>query len=313
MFKVLYYTELILGRRSHMQHRCIRYWCSLVALFTGLPTIQVLITCSMHKRTGPFYHMNDVSVCLDRQRENGVPDRKNTCVLHLEQGAVRFPFHEHLKLQWLRQKLQEKASSSFFRLGTPPCVHSRQEGEGCMIHVIKWTRSIFPLCFCILQAVKKWTVGRPRNKANIDAHMSYTSLMEGPKCILNNFFVASCINLYAEGQVTLSRLRFAFTLDCGWGCWRESGYAKLKGHFHSDTVKQSKCTTYIQHVSLIYIQISSLSLIFVRGGSRRYLCILNFNSAAIAILLRQHFRRHQQLPYTFAAYYRCLICRSSSF
>ena len=99
-----------------------------------------------------------------------------------------------------------------------------------------------------------------------------------------------------KGQVTLSRLRFAFTLDCGWGCWRESGYAKLKGHFHSDTVKQSKCTTYIQHVSLIYIQISSLSLIFVRGGSRRYLCILNFNSAAIAILLRQHFRRHQQLP-----------------
>ena len=42
-----------------------------------------------------------------------------------------------------------------------------------MIHVIKWTRSIFPLCFCILQAIKNWTVGRSRNKANIDAHMSY--------------------------------------------------------------------------------------------------------------------------------------------
>ena len=54
-----------------------------------------------------------------------------------------------------------------------------------------------------------------------------------------------------KAQVTLGKLQFAFTLDCGWRCRRESGDARLEGHYHSDTVKQSKSTTYIEHVSLI--------------------------------------------------------------
>ena len=35
-------------------------------------------------------------------------------------------------------------------------------GKHNVIHVIKWTS----LCFCILQAIKNWTVGRPGNEAS---------------------------------------------------------------------------------------------------------------------------------------------------
>ena len=43
----------------------------LLVLASLIPTIQFLIACSMQKqrgRPGPFYHMNDVSVYLGRQR-----------------------------------------------------------------------------------------------------------------------------------------------------------------------------------------------------------------------------------------------------
>ena len=88
-----------------------------VASFPGLPTVQFLITCSMQNRggrSGLFYYVDDVSVYLGRQKGGGVTDRKYTfCtrVLHFELEAVHFSFHEHLKLQRLGQKLQEKASS----------------------------------------------------------------------------------------------------------------------------------------------------------------------------------------------------------
>ena len=58
--------------------------------------------------SGPFYHVNDVSVYLDRQRGGGIPDWKNafcTCILHFKPGVVRFSLHKILKLQRLRQKL----------------------------------------------------------------------------------------------------------------------------------------------------------------------------------------------------------------
>ena len=56
---------------------CIRQLVSL----PGLPTVQFLITCSIKKngrgRPGPFYHVNDFHVHLDRQRGGGIPHQKN--------------------------------------------------------------------------------------------------------------------------------------------------------------------------------------------------------------------------------------------
>ena len=52
-------------------------------------------------RLGPFYHVNDVSVYLGRQREERVLDQKHsfyTCVLHFEPRVVRFSLCEHSKL-----------------------------------------------------------------------------------------------------------------------------------------------------------------------------------------------------------------------
>ena len=59
-----------------------------VVLFLGLPIVQLLIG---EGRPGPFYHVNDVSVYLARQRGEGVPNRKNAfcaCILHFEPEAV---------------------------------------------------------------------------------------------------------------------------------------------------------------------------------------------------------------------------------
>ena len=89
-----------------------------LASFPGLSTIQFLITCSMQKqRPGPFYHVNDISVYVDRQRRGGVPDRKNAFRAHIlcfEPGEVRLSLRERSKFWSLGQKLQDKVSSSFF-------------------------------------------------------------------------------------------------------------------------------------------------------------------------------------------------------
>ena len=63
-----------------------------------------------------IYHKYDVSVYLGRQ----VSERKDTfCirVVRFEPGTIRFSLYEHSKLQRLGQKLQDKASSSFFNQG----------------------------------------------------------------------------------------------------------------------------------------------------------------------------------------------------
>ena len=55
-----------------------------IASFPGLPTVKFLIACSMQKnrggRPGPFYHINDVSVYLGRQKGWKGPRSRNTFV-----------------------------------------------------------------------------------------------------------------------------------------------------------------------------------------------------------------------------------------
>ena len=47
----------------------------LLFKFPGLPTIRSLTVCKNGRgRSGPFYHVNDVSVYLGRHRGGGVPD-----------------------------------------------------------------------------------------------------------------------------------------------------------------------------------------------------------------------------------------------
>ena len=63
-------------------------------------------------RPGPFYHVNDVSVYLGRQRGGGgFLIKRILCVCSFELGLVCFLLGKQLKLE---QELQEKASSSFF-------------------------------------------------------------------------------------------------------------------------------------------------------------------------------------------------------
>ena len=122
------------------------------------------------RRPGPFYHMNDISVYLGRQREG--PPLEELLFAHtflcFEPEVVCFSLHEHSKLQHLGQKLHDKASSSpqacsFFWL--VDWCHSRDK-----------IYQVFPLRFCILQASINWTVGRPGNGASTSQHVRTNSI-----------------------------------------------------------------------------------------------------------------------------------------
>ena len=105
------------------------------------------------------------SVYLGRQRGEGVPDEKNVfcaCVLHFEPWVVDLLLHECSKLQCLGQKLQDKRHEARSFNGTP---------SNSIYLSRHWHYShdimdqAFPLCFCILQVIKIWTVGRTGNEA----------------------------------------------------------------------------------------------------------------------------------------------------
>ena len=144
-----------------------------VALFPGLPTVQFLICNNGGRRPGILYHVNEVSVYLGRQRGGGIPHRKNAFCTHafcFEPEAIRFSLHERSKLQRLGQKLRDKTSSSHqarsFDGGilTPFCLYTYIGKH--WHHSRDKTYQAFPLRFCILQAIKNWTVGRPGNEAS---------------------------------------------------------------------------------------------------------------------------------------------------
>ena len=87
---------------------------------------------------GTFYHVKDISVYLGKPRGGAVLDQKSTfhaCVVRFEPGTVHFLLLKCSQLQCLKQKLQEKASSLLFQLGTPP-----PSVDTDIIHMIKWTR-----------------------------------------------------------------------------------------------------------------------------------------------------------------------------
>ena len=83
--------------------------------------------------------------------------RKNTFrahILHFEPGTVCFSLREHSKLQRVGQKLQDMASSSFFRWETPPPLCLPYLGRHGR-HLRDVMDQAFPLRFCILQVIKK--------------------------------------------------------------------------------------------------------------------------------------------------------------
>ena len=95
--------------------------------------------------------MNDILfTSVDRGGEGFLIERTHFAhtffVLNQEWNVFRFANIRNSST-WGRNY---KASSSFFRLGTPP--PSVYLGRLNVIHMIKWTRP-FP-CFCLLQAVK---------------------------------------------------------------------------------------------------------------------------------------------------------------
>ena len=103
-----------------------------LASFPSLPTVQFLTACSMQnkrRKAWSIFHMNDVSAYLGRQRGRKGSLIERTHFMHtffvLKQEWYVFLLCEGLKLQHLGQKLQDKASSSFFRWGTPTplCLH----------------------------------------------------------------------------------------------------------------------------------------------------------------------------------------------
>ena len=99
------------------------------------------------RRPGIFYHMNDVSVYLGRQRRGGVPDWENAfCVLHFEPGVVCvcFLLHERFKLQCLGKKLHQAHSTHGGPL--PPSVYLGRHWHHSCDKMDHTSLSVFAYC-----------------------------------------------------------------------------------------------------------------------------------------------------------------------
>ena len=84
---------------------------------------------------------------------------------YFETGAVHFSLRERSNWSdastWSRNyKIKPEAHFFSIRDPSPPSVYLRDKMD-----------QAFPLCFCILQAIKNWIVGRPVNEA---INLAYT-------------------------------------------------------------------------------------------------------------------------------------------
>ena len=104
---------------------------SMIASFSGLPTVQFLIACSMQKqrrRPDPFYHVNDVSVYLgiDRGREGPPIKRMHSAhvLLVLNQEWYVFRFLDVWNSSAWDRNCKVKLHASSFDWGPlPPSVY----------------------------------------------------------------------------------------------------------------------------------------------------------------------------------------------
>ena len=110
---------------------------SLLSSLVSRPFHQLVIACMQNGACkngggwpGQFYHVNDISVYLGRQRGGGVPGQRTSF------GA------------FLKRRTREQ--NAHFQRGTPPpSVYLGRHWLIHMIHMIKWTRpspSVFAYC-----------------------------------------------------------------------------------------------------------------------------------------------------------------------
>ena len=119
-----------------------------------------LVACSMQNgggRPGPFYHVNDVSVYLGRQRGEGSLIERTyflhmSLVLNQERYVFRFVNIWNSSTWGRNYKIKPQAYSfTFFWSGTPP--PSIYLGRHWRPSCDKMDQA-FPLRFCILRAIK---------------------------------------------------------------------------------------------------------------------------------------------------------------
>ena len=119
-------------------------------------------------RPGPFYHVDDVSVYLGRQRGGGVPHRKNELeALSCSFCPKRWSFERSRSEKRTASGSKRRTRNAFIRWGIPPSL--------CLPIGRHWRHSrdkmdqAFPLRFCILQTMdggKGWERGYVRSLFN---------------------------------------------------------------------------------------------------------------------------------------------------
>ena len=160
-----------------------------LASFPGLPTIQFLITCSIYAKlegegVSTFITLSDINVYLGRQRGGG------------EEGIWGF-FMQCRSLCWSSECSQSEKVAT---CGTGQRTHvwnalfySRTLPYssvylGRYSHHLrdKWYQA-FPLCFCIVQGIKNWMVGRPGN-ATMHCQCMWVSIKNIPQVKCFNWY-----------------------------------------------------------------------------------------------------------------------------
>ena len=136
--------------------------------------------------------MNNVGVYLGRQREGRVPHRKNelqALSCSFCPNCLSFKRSQSEKCTPPGSKRRRRMRNVFFRLGTPP--HPLVDTD--VVHTIKWTRPSSSV-FCILQAIKNWTMERPVNEASFFSLTETTVTilwLKQPICLCSDIYIGT--------------------------------------------------------------------------------------------------------------------------
>ena len=94
---------------------------TLLALFPGLPTVQFSIACSMQKRRGIFYYVNDVSVYLGgHDRGQGYPIERMSLRPYLVVSAPNTGVLNVREVKNILLQIRNEEYVHKMQWGTPP-------------------------------------------------------------------------------------------------------------------------------------------------------------------------------------------------
>ena len=136
---------------------------------------------------GPFYHVNEFS--LDRTEE-GFPIIRISMITYLvvSGSSEHWSFEHSWSEKWTAPGSKKEGVHKMHSCDGGPLPPSVYLGRH-WCHSHDTMNQAFPLCFCMLQVIKNWVVGRPGNEAKKPPHVdtNWPPVLWRKVCFVLNF------------------------------------------------------------------------------------------------------------------------------